>query len=318
VDGERRDKIQHTRDRHHSKHHNAQQNQRQDTMAPITHHLVSLAAGTSPESFVAALRALPEDQKPLWVGQCHHWVHDPRLSVAPLTGSGPVLKKWDFVIVAKTTGPASGDISPSISGFLSDKWSINAEGADNYLNELPGKHQRLASEGGPALPTGWTADNHDALDAAEPFTDLNLSLDTKSPTMGKDRNDSPVDFKTFNRTFGTSPAGAGPIAMFNLLSFFPGQMPQYFKYVEGFINVLGPITGAQPLTMGLDVSDWSSKDDDKNDAGSWEMVAVVWYPSIWHFGVMLGDERYAQLDRDFKVNVVRDNPLVCCTPVDLD
>jgi len=42
---------------------------------------------------------------------------------------------------------------------------------------------------------------------------------------------------------------------------------------------------------------------------------LVWYPSIWHFGKLLDDLDYAEADRKFKVGVVLDNPILCCTEV---
>lgn len=286
-------------------------------MAPFTHHLVSLSKDVNSRSFIAALRGLPVSEKPLWVGQCHHWIHDPRLSVDALTGSGSELKKWDYLIFTKAINIGSSDLPSEINKLLSDKWSITAEVGDDYVDGLPGKEKIFAAAPVPTLSNGWSAENHASLDASEPPADVSLSLSTASPVMGQDKNESKVDIKTFVRNFGTSTPGSGPIVMFNLLSFFPGKMSEYFKYVEGFLKDLGPRTGAQPLSLGTEVYDWSSKEEDTRDVGVWELVALVWYPSIWHFGQMLGDEIYAKLDRDFKMGVVRDNPLICCTPVDL-
>lgn len=287
-------------------------------MAPITYHLVSLPAASQPDAFFKALSSLPKSEQPLWVGQCHHWMHEPCLSVDALTGSGPDLKKWDYLLIVKANATKAHDLPSGIDAFLSDKWSITAEVDDAVINALPGKPDLLASQGGPELPPGWSSENHGALDLSEPPADLVTSLGTKAPVMGKSKTDSRITIKTFVRDFGTSSPQPHPIAMFNLLSFLPGQMPQYFKYVEAFGSILGPATGGQPLIFGFDVHGWSTKEEDlKKDEGPWEGVALVWYPSIWNFGQMLGDEKYAQLDRDFKGGVVRDNALLCCTEVRL-
>lgn len=292
-------------------------------MAPITYHLVSLpqeAGEAQANGFLDALRVLPESDKPLWLGRCHHWIHEPYLSVDALTGTSTSLKKWDYLLVSKSNASGSLDLPSGIDALLSEKWSISLEVTDDLIDGLTDRKTRLASEKGPELPSGWSADNHDALDQSEPPKDLVTSLGTKAPTLGNSKKDSKIDIKTFVRTFGTSTGHtSSPIAMFNLLSFLPGQITEYFKYVGAFQEVLGPATGGQPLFFGFDLKEWSTKaQDEGRGEGVWEGAALIWYPSIWHFGQMLGDEKYAKLDRDFKKDVVRDNPILCCTEVNLN
>ena len=47
----------------------------------------------------------------------------------------------------------------------------------------------------------------------------------------------------------------------------------------------------------------------------WKDTALVWYPSIWHFGELLGDPEYEETDRKFKRGVLRDGSILCCTEV---
>jgi hypothetical protein len=71
------------------------------------------------------------------------------------------------------------------------------------------------------------------------------------------------------------------------------------------------------------VTDWSSRaaegvevaDPKAGGSGVWEDVALVWYPSLWHFAKLLDDPDYAVADRTFKQGVLRDNPILCCTEV---
>ena len=75
--------------------------------------------------------------------------------------------------------------------------------------------------------------------------------------------------------------------------------------------------------FGASVTNWSSRvaegaeaaDPQANGSGVWEDAALVMYPSIWHFGKLLDDSDYAEADRKFKVGVVLDNPILCCTEV---
>lgn len=75
----------------------------------------------------------------------------------------------------------------------------------------------------------------------------------------------------------------------------------------------------------MGVTDWSSRasegakvaDPQAGGSGVWEDVALVWYPSLWHFAKLLDDPDYADADRKFKVGAVRDNPILCCRAVEL-
>jgi hypothetical protein len=99
---------------------------------------------------------------------------------------------------------------------------------------------------------------------------------------------------------------AGPVTMFNLLSFHEGMFPQYQKYMDGFMEVLGPKYGTQPRLLGPLVKGTEEEGDEK----PWDMVGWIHYPAAASFGRMLEDEAYKGLDRRYKKGVVRDNPIL--------
>jgi hypothetical protein len=95
--------------------------------------------------------------------------------------------------------------------------------------------------------------------------------------------------------------------MYNLLRFHEGMFPQYQRYMDGFVEVLGPKYGAQPRLLGPLVK------DGEEGAGReklWDMVGWIHYPGAASFGKMLEDEAYKSLDRRYKKGVVRDNPFL--------
>lgn len=105
--------------------------------------------------------------------------------------------------------------------------------------------------------------------------------------------------------------------MLNLLAYTPnGGREQYFKYVQAFSESTGVKYGGAPLFLGRDAEGWTSQQDEGN-AKHWVDCALVWYPSLWHFGCMLDNEGYAKVDREFKQGAIRDNPLLCCSEIQI-
>ncbi|CAI6019242.1 unnamed protein product [Clonostachys chloroleuca] len=163
----------------------------------------------------------------------------------------------------------------------------------------------------PELPKGWNASDSSGLDAYVAPGDLSFSLDLTSHLRGSDKQTS---VKQFVRDFGTS--HTGPILMLNLLSFLDGKRSVYFEgYVGGFAKTLGPLSGGDAIQFGWGVTEWSSQTEEKDKDSKWEDIALVWYPSIWHFAKMIDEPEYIRLDREFKPSSLKDNPLLRCTEI---
>jgi hypothetical protein len=281
-------------------------------MAQLVFHLLSLREGVDATPFVQALRALPENERPLWVGHCQHWMHEPHISQESLTSNGPTIKSWDYAAVSKPLGPDSLDLPASIDEFVSTKWSMVTNTAQDVIDALGPKLKTLPSQSGPQLPAGWSATDHQGLDESKPPADLVMSLGASSrPLHASESTPTSIGLKDFVRSFGTS--HPGQVVMFNLLSFVPGREQEYMKYVAAFGEIA---YGGEALLWGFDVKNWTSKAQD-SPSGAWNGAAIVWYPSVWNFAKMLDDPRYAEMDRKYKQGVIVDNPLICCTPVDL-
>lgn len=280
-------------------------------MAPLTFHLIKT---TDEHAFLTSIRSLPKDARPLYTGETKHWIHEPELSAQALTGAGPAPTAWDYLLVLPSSGPTGLDL-PSAITAVEAKWSIAAPVDETWITAHAEQHHRRLATTPPALPAGWSAGDHSGLDASIPPADLSASLGLQSRPLGKDK---PVMLKDFIAPFAMS--HPGPVAMFNLLSYTPnGGREKYFGYVQAFQASAGIKYGGEALFLGRDVTDWSSQTTDLAEQGGegWVDCALVWYPSLWHFGKMLDDPGYAQADREFKQGAIRDNPLLCCVEVDV-
>ena len=285
-------------------------------MAPTTFSLIELKSSASNDQFIGIVQKLPPNDRPVYVGRCQHWVHAPRLSKDALTGTGKVMKKWDYLIINKATDAHSFTIPDGLASSIADSWSLTTEIPDEQLGSTKATNEKLLATPVSDLPKGWSPSDHSGLDASDPPADLEASLALASHSLGSSKDSNPTDLKQFTRTLG--PKHTGPVNMFNLLSFMPGQVGTYMQYIEAFQASIGIKYGGQPYFFSFEGPDWSSKDQEELQEGGWEAAALVWYPSIWHFSKMFDDPEYADVDRRFKQGALRDNPLLCCTEVETE
>jgi hypothetical protein len=296
----------------------AKQYQHRSKMAPATFSLIELKSNVSEQSFISAVQKLGANDRPVYVGKCQHWIHAPQLSRKALAGNGNTMKKWDYLIVNKAAGPQSFTIPKGLASSIESSWSLTTEVPDEQLDNHKSAEQTRLAAPVPELPQGWSPSDHSGLDASEPPPDLEASLALSAYPLGscKDSGAKPIGLKEFTRTFGTK--HTGPINMFNLLSFMPDQMSRYMQYVAAFQASVGIKYGGQPSFVPSEAPDWSSRSEEERQVGGWDTAALIWYPSIWHFSKMLDDPGYADADRKYKQGALRDNPIICCTEVDID
>lgn len=230
------------------------------------------------------------------------------------------MQSWDYLILTNASSADSLSFPETLSRFVAKRWSLTVGIDDQQLDGVAEEKQRRSSQATPPLPSGWTPEDHTGLDASDPPSDLEASLALSSYRLGspKDASNQPVILKDWVADFGTR--HAGPVDMFNLLSYMPEGQPRYFRYVAAFQESVGIKYGGEPAFLGFGgIGNWSSKAQENYKRGEdWEHVALIHYPSIWHFAKMLDDPAYAEVDRSFKQGAIRDNPLICCTEVDID
>ncbi|KAK5704976.1 hypothetical protein LTR97_002090 [Elasticomyces elasticus] len=304
-------------------------------MAPVTLHLI---IADQPKDFLNALRALPPASRPLYIGSVHHWMHAPTtLSTAALLGNGETITQWHFLIIYPASSPESLDLPSGLQHHVREKWSITAGVSDDLLANFAAAQAKRVSNAVPPLPAGWSATDYSGLDASIPPADVEASLALEAYSFGSNNtSDSPVVLKDWIRAFGTK--HTGPVQMLNLDCCNPGRRPDFYSYIMAFSASVGSRYGgdATVLSFGQDVTEWSTRKEEgeltvaeakesekgygtrKGQVAGWEDVALVWYPSIWHFAKLLDDPEYAEADRKFKVGVLRDGPIVCCTEVEMN
>ncbi|KAK0100824.1 hypothetical protein ONS95_007272 [Cadophora gregata] len=137
-----------------------------------------------------------------------------------------------------------------------------------------------------------------------------------TPSSPPDPNEEEVEFsltpslRTFFADF--SAKYAGPVTMFNFLSFHGGMFPTYQKYMDAFISDLGPKYGAEPRLVGeiVKTEDGDGRANENEVAEKWEKMAFVHYDGAVNFARMLEDEMNKGLGRMYKKRVVRDNPIL--------
>lgn len=289
-------------------------------MPPVAFHLLIVP---DEAKLLSHIKTSDQTEQPLYLGRCHHWMHSPKLSTAALTGEGPDMLHWTHLLVsnASTANPLS--LPQALSDYVQTKWTIVAPVEDSWLSTLKSAQPEHVPKSSTSLPEGWSPDNYAGLDAAVVPADLEASLNMSSIPLGGNKTSAPQDLKSFMRTWGVSHRGS--VDMFNLLAYHSGQQARYFQYIAAFQASVGSRYGGDALLLGSPVTDWSSRVQEGFEAANpaaggsevWENVALVHYPSLWHFGKMLDDPEYAEVDRAYKQGALKDNPLICCTRIEL-
>jgi len=287
-------------------------------MAPISFHLVSVP---DDNAFLDSVRSAPASEKPYYLGRCQHWVHSPKTSLDALTGTGPEMQRWDYLLIANVVSSDHLAVPQYLEGKITNHWSISAPVDDAQLSTLSETDSQRASNAVPTLPPGWSLSDYSSLTASVPPSDVEASLALASTPLGSSKQSLPTDLKAFISSFGAS--HTGPVNMFNIVACQPGQRMRFFGYIAAFTESIGSRYGGEAQFLGNGVTDWSSRkaegaevaDPKAGGSGVWEDVALVWYPSLWHFGKLLDDPDYADADRKYKVGVIHDNPILCCTEV---
>jgi len=253
-----------------------------DTVS-TTIHLFSLS--TPLPIFLASVADLRP--QPLTVAKVAKWIHAPEFrSVNSLVAD----KSWDVLLLLR----GSGDIPESLKASVRASWSITGKVPLGMVESYQDNNKSMLHpkpEDMPKLHPQAAGDNTvPRQDQSEP-----LALQV-SPEL-----------KTWFRSFSTT-HGAGPVSMFNLLSY--ADKGKYFGYIQAFAETLVPRYGGTPKIIGEVV-------DLTGDEKVWDDIAIVQYPSITHFADMLASEEYAAIDRKHKVGALKDTGVLCIVELDL-
>lgn len=258
-------------------------------MAPIALRLLEL--NTTIPNFLTALKK--SSIKPLTTNRVIRWV------ILPTTASlQPVLNtKWDLLLVLPNTEPLPADLTKHIKS----QWHVYAGMPSSMLKDFEAKNQKLLAqkrEDAPPLSSEKVVGTKDSAQSLELSEELAQWIETYSHGLG-----------------------AGPISMFNLLSFRPGKKSSYLNYGKEFGTNIGAKRGGVAKVVGkvMEVSSSPKEGGEKGDNGlEFDEIAVAHYPSILHFADMLRAEDYQRVNHEFRVPALRDTFILCTSELGLE
>lgn len=103
--------------------------------------------------------------------------------------------------------------------------------------------------------------------------------------------------------------------MLNLLAMAPdGGMEKYQGYVGGFVEAFGgDRLGSVAKVLGP--VEATSTNAEESHKSTWDMWALVHYPSIWHFGWMLSTPGYQELEEKYKAGSLVDTAILAVSEI---
>lgn len=217
-----------------------------------------------------------------------HWIIPPTVY-----SSDALLKqKWDILLIyANNEG-----LPTEYKSMVKNEWFISFDAPAEMVNNLATNNEKYIYP-----RTEDIVARTGELDKIQTYG-TNQSADSLEVTE---------DFAAFVKDFGPR-EGKGPVSMFNLLA--TKDMARYMQYVAGFQESAGSKRGGEGKIFGS-VLECSSTPDGVKE---WEMVAMVHYPSIYHFGDMLAADDYQEMAHKYRFGALLDNPLLCTTELRVD
>jgi len=249
-----------------------------------TIHLLSLS--TPLPIFLISVAAL--QPQPLTVAKVAAWVHPPEIVSV---GSLVVGKSWDVLLVLR----GDGDVPEPLKASVKASWSITAKVSLQTIVKYREMNKTMLHPKPENIP------------------ELHPHAAGGNTTPSKDQSE-PLAFQVspeldaWFRSFATT-NGAGPVSMFNLLSYLDKE--KYMGYIKAFGESLTPHYGGSPKIIGEVVTS-------SGEGKVWDDVAIVQYPSVTHFADLLASEEYAAIDRKHKVGALKDTGILCIVELDLE
>ncbi|KAI1430185.1 hypothetical protein F5Y12DRAFT_6633 [Xylaria sp. FL1777] len=257
-------------------------------------HLIALKDGTTPATFLSALREA--GIKPLVQARVLRWMILPReLSAGHLLARNT---RWDMLVVL-----AEGSrLSPSVrSASVAAEWTVTAGTSAKLLSGYGALNAQLLNA------TDVVPLDVDLAAAARADSSRNLEL---TPELADFVAALPPHLRTH------------PVSMLNLISFTAGGRPQYVKYGQEFSARVGARYGGRVKIVGKVTSSGvggRGNDDDAAAAAArqegWDEIAFVHYPSIAHFASMSCDKDYQDVNHKYRLGALKDTFIICVLEV---
>jgi uncharacterized protein (DUF1330 family) len=95
--------------------------------------------------------------------------------------------------------------------------------------------------------------------------------------------------------------GKGAVSMLNLLAF--KDRARYMQYSGALLETFGQRSGIVAKIIGdaMEQSDGTKE---------WDVVALIHYPSLGHFGDMIASAEYPEISHKYREGALVDNPLL--------
>ncbi|KAF2736930.1 hypothetical protein EJ04DRAFT_542183 [Polyplosphaeria fusca] len=260
-------------------------------MPLCTIHLLSLTPTSPPaplQTFLSALKST--SLTPLIISRVIRWIILPtHLSTSTLLAHNI---HWDLLLILPSTSP----LPSPLQSLIQHQWTLTAGIPSRLLENFHAKNAALLNPDPASVPPLSTQQPRLARSpqALELSPELQSWIEHFAAEGGKE--------------------GAGPVSMLNLLSFKPGMKASYLEYGAAFAESIGSKRGGDAKIVGTVVS-VNGKEKGEEGEGLWDEVALAHYPSIKHFGDMLGSEDYQSVNQRCRVPALRDTFIICTSEV---
>lgn len=245
-------------------------------------YILALRPSTSVPAFLQSLKE--KDVRPIIQAKVVRWVILPtRLSTEPLLAHNI---HWDLLIIL----PVDQKFSPDVQSQIAAQWTVTAGVPSRLLKDFEDKNDKLLN------PPPGTVKPPDRTGNLKAESSQSLEL---SPELSSWISHLPQPTRTH------------PISMLNLLAFNPNRKADYLKYGQAFAERIGSRHGGDAKIVGNVVSGQGKEE-------GWDEIAVAHYPSLEHFGAMLGSLDYQEVNKRHRVGSLKDTFILCTMEIDDD
>jgi len=290
-------------------------------LVQCTIHLLSLNPQTTSSTFLTKLTIALTNHNlpnPLITARPEHWTVRPTHITSSQTNTALLAHMWDiFLLLPGSTSSSSATLWQDLSSTLQAHLTFTTSLSATAIAAFPAMNAALLHPDPatvPKLPAAWS---HGKV-PANAITDAEAAAEEKE-TVGALPLE-PALAEWVNDFGARERGGKGAVTMFNLLSYLPdGGKAKYFEYVGAFsvkkfggaaAKVYGPVE-----SYGLSGPSGSGGGKELGMEGKedrpWDDLALVHYPSIWHFAEMLASEGYKEVEEKYKKGALRDTCILC-------
>ncbi|KAF2128680.1 hypothetical protein P153DRAFT_342691 [Dothidotthia symphoricarpi CBS 119687] len=263
-------------------------------MPLCTLYLLALHPTTSLPTFLKTLAS--SSLTPLVISRVIRWIILPsHLSTTSLLAQNI---HWDILLVL----PGTADLPPNLTALIAHSWRIAAGVPSALVADFAAKNETLLKPKGGSVPPLRKSAGIEKRAPSSQALELSAELESWIAAFVK----------------RGGPEANGTVSMFNLLAFKPGLKDSYLEYGRAFASEVGSGHGGVAKVVGKAVAGSEGMDGSaraEGDVGGWDEIALAHYPSIRHFGDMLTDKAYQEVNQRCRVPSLRDTAILMTSEV---